>query len=275
MSVGDAGHDVAGVVLAAGAGTRLRPLTLLRPKAMCPVGGRPLVDLALDRLADAVGPGAHRLAVNAHHLAEQVAVHCHDRATVSLETPEVLGTAGALAALRGWVDGRHVLVTNADAYLPTGLTSLLAAGWDGQTCRLLCVDVDGPGDFPALPGPGVRYVGACLLPGRRVGALPLQPCGLFTTIWEPCIVAGLLELVRLPPGGVAIDCGTPVDYLRANLHASGGASVVGPGAQVLGRVDRTVVWDGAYVAAEECLVEVIRAGDEHHRITVPAGPGAR
>ena len=58
----------AGVVLAAGAGTRLRPLTDLRPKALCPVGGRPLVDLALDRLAAEVGGlGPQWLAVNAHH----------------------------------------------------------------------------------------------------------------------------------------------------------------------------------------------------------------
>jgi hypothetical protein len=43
--------DLAGVALAAGLGTRLRPLTYLRPKALCPVGGVPLVDLALDRLS--------------------------------------------------------------------------------------------------------------------------------------------------------------------------------------------------------------------------------
>ncbi|MGN6693052.1 MAG: sugar phosphate nucleotidyltransferase, partial [Aquihabitans sp.] len=42
--------DLAGVVLAAGAGTRLRPLTIERPKALCPVADVPLVDLALDRL---------------------------------------------------------------------------------------------------------------------------------------------------------------------------------------------------------------------------------
>ena len=47
-----AGHESpAGVVLAAGLGTRLRPLTHLRPKALCPVGGVPLLDLALERCA--------------------------------------------------------------------------------------------------------------------------------------------------------------------------------------------------------------------------------
>ena len=55
-------EDVAGVVLAAGAGTRLRPLTDERPKAMCPVGNVPLVDHALARVA----PYAGSLAVNVH-----------------------------------------------------------------------------------------------------------------------------------------------------------------------------------------------------------------
>ena len=42
---------IAGFVLAAGAGTRLRPLTTVCPKALCPVGGTPLVDLAIERVA--------------------------------------------------------------------------------------------------------------------------------------------------------------------------------------------------------------------------------
>ena len=60
--------DLVGVVLAAGAGTRLRPLTDVRPKALCTVGGRPLLDLALDRVV----PHAGRTAVNAHHHADQL-----------------------------------------------------------------------------------------------------------------------------------------------------------------------------------------------------------
>ena len=55
--------DLCGVVLAAGAGTRLRPLTDELPKALCPVGGVPLVDLALDRLASL---GIRACAVNVH-----------------------------------------------------------------------------------------------------------------------------------------------------------------------------------------------------------------
>ncbi len=123
---------LAGVVLAAGAGTRLRPLTDLRPKALCPVGTVPLLDHALSRLA----PHVSSVAVNAHHHSGQVLAAVGSRAHVSVEEGEALGTAGALGALRPWLDGRPVLVTNADAYLPAGLGSF-AAGWDGDSSRLL------------------------------------------------------------------------------------------------------------------------------------------
>ena len=59
-----------------------------------------------------------------------------------------------------------------------------------------------------------------------------------------------------------VDCGTPADYLRANLAANGGQSVVGPGAVVDGELVRSVVWAGAHVRAGERLVDAIRATDE-------------
>ena len=139
-----AGPGLAGVVLAAGAGTRLRPLTTLRPKALCPVGTVPLLDLALARLTPLAGSGPSALAVNAHAFAEAVATHVAGRAHVSVERGEALGTAGALGALREWLDGRHVAVTNADAYLPGGLGTL-AEGWDAARSRLLCAPVAGAG----------------------------------------------------------------------------------------------------------------------------------
>jgi N-acetyl-alpha-D-muramate 1-phosphate uridylyltransferase len=267
----------AGVVLAAGAGTRLRPLTELRPKALCPVGTVPLLDLALDRLAPLAGAGPDHVAVNAHALADAVVAAAGARAHVSVEDGEARGTAGALGLLRPWIDGRDVAVTNADAYLPGGMRGLAdaAGGWDGERSRLLCASVDGAGDFPAVR-PGLRYVGACLLPWTAVRGLPTGPSGLFEVLWRAQAAAGLLELVSLDEadaGDVAIDCGTPQDYLSANLHASGGRSVVDPSAVVEGEVVRSVVWDGAHVAAGERLVEVVRAGTRRHPVTVAAtGP---
>ncbi len=254
--------DLAGVVLAAGAGTRLRPLTTLRPKALCPVDNVPLLDRALDGLAR----HADRVAVNAHHKAEQIVAHVRGRAHLSVEEPVALGTAGALGHLRGWIDGSNVLVLNADTYLTGGLDPLVA-DWNGQHCRLLVVAVDGPGDFNAA-GRRVRYVGACLLPWRLVSALAPDPSGLYEVLWRREADAGRLEFAWHT--ATAIDCGTPADYLRANLHASGGRSVVGAGAVVDGTIERCVVWPGSYVGKRERLTDCIRAGSRTEPMTVRA-----
>jgi len=268
--------EVAGVVLAAGAGTRLRPLTDLRPKALCPVGGVPLLDHALDRLAPLTGTGADRVAVNAHAHAGQVAAHCDRRGDVRLSVePDPLGTAGALGLLRPWLDGRPVVVTNADSYLPDGLGTLLT-GWDGERCRLLCAPSPGPGDFPST-APGLRYVGAAVLPWSAVRDLAATPSGLYEVLWRDAERRGTLELVTVEQvtggGTVAVDCGTPADYLRANLHASGGRSVVGAGATVLGTLHRCVVWDGAWVGPGEHLRDAVRAGTRDDVTTVTVTPG--
>jgi CTP:molybdopterin cytidylyltransferase MocA len=260
---------LAGVVLAAGLGERLRPLTSLRPKALCPVGNVPLLDLALGRLHPHVGSGAAAVAVNAHHFAEDVVAHVGDRAHVQVEQPRPLGTAGALGRLRDWLDGRDVLLTNADAYTPHGLAELVR-GWDGARCRLLATPV-GAGeraDF-VTGGVGVRYVGSCLLPSAAVRGLAAEPSGLYEVLWRDLPASGLDLVVTSDP---VVDCGRPTDYLSANLLASGGASVVGDAAVVRGRLERSVVWPGAYVGPDEHLTEVVRAGTRERPLTVAASP---
>ena len=69
-----------------------------------------------------------------------------------------------------------------------------------------------------------------------------------------------METVRWD--GPCLDCGTPARYLAANLAASGGMSVIGPGASVDGEVVRSVVWEGAGVRAGERLVDAVRASDD-------------
>ena len=94
------------MVLAAGEGTRLRPLTERLPKALCPVGNVPLLDRALARLAGLGLAGPDRVAVNACYLGDQVVAHVGDRAHLSVEPGDPLGTAGGVARLRDWIDGR-------------------------------------------------------------------------------------------------------------------------------------------------------------------------
>ncbi len=247
MTAGRADGLVA-VVLAAGEGRRLRPLSEILPKALCPVGNVPLVDRALA----AVAPYADEVAVNVHHHRAEMCAHLDGRAYVSVEEPAPLGTAGALGRLREWIGGRDVLVHNADAYLPDGVEALVA-GWDRERCRLLVHRRPGHGDFGDR-----RYLGACLLPWGVVRQLEPVPSGLYEVAWRDA-PAGSLDLVD--SASVAIDCGTPSDYLRANLHSSEGASVVGQDAVVEGELLRSVVWSGARVAADERLVECIRARD--------------
>jgi NDP-sugar pyrophosphorylase family protein len=260
----------AGVVLAAGAGTRARPLSLLRPKALFPVGGTPLLDGALEHLARHLGHGPEHLAVNAHHLAEQVVRHVGTRARVQVEHPEALGTAGALAGLARWLDGRDAVVLNADAYLAgADPVATLLDGWDGVRSRLLVAPATGGRtDFVDHRGRW-QYVGGCLLPAAALATLRAEPTGLYEVLWRRQQAEGRLDLV--PFAGTVVDCGTPHDYLRANLHASGGHPVVGEGAVVLGTLVRCVVWDGAHVGPHEHLVDCVRAGTADEPVTVPAG----
>jgi NDP-sugar pyrophosphorylase family protein len=242
-------HIVAGVVLAAGLGRRLQPLTRARPKALCPVGDIPLVDLALDRLAP-VAAAPKDVAVNVHHHRAAMEAHLDGRVHVSVEEGEPLGTAGALGRLRGWLDGRAALVVNADAWCPGSLAGLVE-GWDGERLRVLVVEEDGLGPRSAVAG--------ALLPWSEVAKLGAEPSGLWEASWRSALADGRLESVR--HDGPFVDCGTPARYLEANLRASGGRSVVGTGAVVAGRLERSVVWPGEEVGPDEVLVDAIRHDD--------------
>ncbi|WP_433311123.1 nucleotidyltransferase family protein [Micromonospora sp. CA-269861] len=275
--------ELCAVVLAAGEGTRLRPLTERVPKALCPVGNVSLLERALARLAGLGLTGPDRVAVNACYLGDQVVAHVGDRAHLSVEPGDPLGTAGGVANLLDWIDGRPVLVGNADAYLadpaapPGPDVAALLDGWDGQTVRLL----GQPAADPAAPGTfaGHSFTGFSLLPWRLVRDLPVVFSDLVRAVWRPAEAAGALTVVPYP--GTFFDTGTPADYLAANLHAAAGGtlveesatvtgrcveSVVGAGARVDGDVSRTVVWPGATVRAGERLRNVIRAGSD---LTVP------
>jgi NDP-sugar pyrophosphorylase family protein len=239
--------SVAAIVLAAGAGTRLLPLTRLRPKALCPVGGVPLVDLAVARVRDVTAA----VAVNVHAGRDLLEPHLRGLGVhVSVEEPEALGTGGAVARLRGWLDGRPALVVNGDAWHTASLAPFVD-GWDGERVRLIVA-----GSATAPFGPGLRVIGS-LLPPADVAALPEGVSGLSVVCWRPALASGRLEVVGADVAFV--DCGTPRSYLAANLLASGGRSVVGEGARVEGEVVRSVVWDGGRVRPDERLVDAVRA----------------
>jgi N-acetyl-alpha-D-muramate 1-phosphate uridylyltransferase len=255
-------EGLAALVLAAGRGQRLRPLSLIRPKPLCPVGDTTFLDLALARVTPHVPPGA--VAVNAHHLADQVVAHVGDRAYVSVEQPIALGTAGAVAGIGDWLDGRDLLIANGDVYFdaPLDLAGFVA-DWDRARPRLLVVASDaGDADF----GGRWRFAGVSLLPAAVAAALPVVPSGLYEAVWRDADP----ELV--PTRRRYVDSADPSSYLRANLMASDGRPVIGAGAIVHGRVERSVVWPGAVVSPGEHLVEVVRALDRAGATVTVAAP---
>lgn len=268
--------DLAAIVLAAGEGTRLRPLTALRPKALCPVGNVPMLDRALDLLAEAGITGPDQVAVNACWLADQIVEHVVGRAYLSVER-DLLGSAGSVGRLRDWVAGRPVLVLNADAYF-SGDVQLkeLIDGWSGDRLRMLGQHhVGGPGEFGAFD-----FAGMSLLPATTAAALPAERNDLVHAAWRPAEAAGRLDVVSLH--GLYLDCGTPTSYLHANLLevedtliaddavVTGTVirSVIGPGTRIHGDVHDSVIWPGSVVEEGEKLDRCIRAGD----ITIQVPP---
>ncbi|WP_226638153.1 N-acetylmuramate alpha-1-phosphate uridylyltransferase MurU [Brevundimonas poindexterae] len=105
------------MVLAAGLGTRMRPLTDDRPKALVEVGGRALIDHVLDRLADA---GVARAVVNVHWFADRLEAHLAGRGrgpeiTISDERAELLETGGGLKKAIPLLGDDPVFVANIDS----------------------------------------------------------------------------------------------------------------------------------------------------------------
>lgn len=261
------------LVLAAGLGNRLRPLTDLVPKPLCPVGNITLLDRSLAETAELGLADPDDVTVNAHHLGGQITEVVVGRARVFHE-PKLLGTAGTVAALMDWVGDRDLVIFNADAYRTSGSIGELVRGWDGERPRLLATADERRPDFDGI----WRFAGVSLLPNawvRRLAAGLPHPAtypGLYEQVWRDTHRAGQLEFTEHT--GTFIDCGTPADYLSANLDALGGQdnliatgaqvtgqvtrSVVGEGATVHGNITDSVIWPGAEVTADERLNRAVR-----------------
>ena len=203
--------SLAGLVLAAGRGERLRPLTDTTPKPLLTIGDQTLLDAALDRLAQVITVGPDHVAVNAHWLADQIVAAVAGRAHVSVEEPEALGTAGPIGNLRGWLAGRDVLITNADCWygaIPD--VRGFVAGWDGERPRLLVVEDRDRPDFDDR----WRFAGMSLLPAGVAQTLEPVPSGLYELVWSR------MPLDLVPSDVNFIDCGTPDDLARARQLAA-------------------------------------------------------
>jgi len=141
------------MVLAAGYGTRLAPVTDHLPKPLLPVGGTPLLDQIMARITAA---GISEIGVNSYHLGQMVGTHLAGSAAIHFPETEILGTGGALDNARDFLGaGPHFLVHNGDVLCDVDLKKLLAAHVvSGARATLLLVD------WPAVNSVTLGYDGA-------------------------------------------------------------------------------------------------------------------
>ena len=116
------------ILLAAGLGTRLRPLTDTTPKCLVPINGKPLLDIWCESLFAA---GVTRLLINLHYKSEQVQKHIsNSKFAKSVETifePHLLGTAGTLNANRQFFENQDGILLHADNYCEADIKQLISA----------------------------------------------------------------------------------------------------------------------------------------------------
>lgn len=129
------------MVLAAGLGTRMRPITDRMPKPLVPVAGKPLLDWGLDALAAA---GVTTAVVNVHHLADQIEAHVAGRAhpaiVVSDERDALLDSGGGVVRALPLLGPESFFLLNADTFWIDGgepALKRLALAWDGEAMDIL------------------------------------------------------------------------------------------------------------------------------------------
>jgi MurNAc alpha-1-phosphate uridylyltransferase len=222
------------MLLAAGLGTRMRPLTDRLPKPLLPLGGRALIDHALDRLAEA---GVTSVVVNAHWHADLVAMHLAARRVprISLRREaRLLETGGGVKAALDALGTRPFFVVNGDAFWLDGPRPALARMADAfdpdkvdavlLVHRTFQVHADvGLGDFALDPWgiprrrrereivpyvyAGLQLIAPALLTGTPDGAFSMNQA------WDAAIAAGRLR--ALVHDGLWFHLSTPADLAEA------------------------------------------------------------
>ena len=218
------------MVMAAGLGKRMRPLTETRPKPLVELAGKPLIDHVLDRLRTA---GVSKLVVNVHYLPDQLEAHLATKAddfaiTISDERALLLETGGGLVQAAPMIDCDPFLVVNSDNFWidgPADGLKLLASGWDDARMDALLLLVPqaragnhrGQGDFHMdrfgrLSRRARSRVAPYVFTGIQIVSKRLladAPSGAFSTniLWDRAIEAG--RCFGLVHQGLWFDVGTP------------------------------------------------------------------
>lgn len=219
------------MILAAGLGKRMRPLTDTVPKPLVPVDGKPMIDYVFDSLQQA---GIRRIVVNVHYLADQLVRHISarmgDDVVISDERGELLESGGAIVRALPMIGTEPFYVLNADTFWlePPGEMahlSSLAAAWEPERMDMLLtaapmdrvVGYGGKGDFLLHADSRIsRYDGMSPDPHVNMGAAIVSPsifdnapAGPFSLnhCYDQAIAAG--RLFGLPGRGLWLTIGTP------------------------------------------------------------------
>ena len=217
------------MVLAAGLGTRMRPLTDTLPKPLVAVAGKALIDHVLDRLASA---GVNHAVVNVHHMADAIERHLKGRTRpkilISDERGELLDTGGGVVRALKLLGDRPFFHINSDTIWIEGVTpnlGRLAAMFDPAemdavvllAATATSIGYDGRGDFAMGPDGRLRrrgerevvpfvYAGAAILSPTMFADTPKGPFSL-NRIFDRAIETGRLFGLRLE--GTWMHVGTP------------------------------------------------------------------
>ena len=230
------------MVMAAGLGKRMRPLTATRPKPLVEVAGKPLLDHCLDRLEAA---GVRKAVVNVHYLADSLEAHLRNRngleIAISDERAQLLETGGGLVKALPLLDADPFLAVNSDNLWvdgPVDTIRLLGSQWDDARMDALLLLVplsrahchNGQGDFHLDAGGVVRrrkagtvapyvFTGIQIL-SKRVFRHAL-PEGPFSTnlIWDRAIEEG--RCFGTVHQGLWFDVGAPPNIRRAEEILAG------------------------------------------------------
>jgi mannose-1-phosphate guanylyltransferase len=219
-------------ILAAGLGTRLRPLTDLSPKTLMPILNRPLLGLILGQLEDA---GFSQVAVNTHHLAEQVQQFLAVRPwglNLSLSPePELLGTGGGLGRLGRILRGGPFLAVNGDILCDLDLAAIYRNHRDEALATLVLHDcppynhvwvaggsVMSIGEPPSrsTAGPPLAYTGVQVVGPGMLAYLPSDEPYDLVAAWREALAAGKRLAALVVSGHFWQDLGTPAAYIEAH-----------------------------------------------------------
>ncbi len=288
------------MVLAAGLGLRMRPLTLLRAKPVLPVLNRPLLHWTLARLR---GAGVRDVVVNLHHLPETVVSALGDGRPLGLRIrysreDVILGTGGGPREVRDFFGDEPFLLVNGDVLFEMDLRALVRRHREAGACATLAlrpnpdptayspVVTDRRGRILAIAGrPAPAHGTVSLFAGVHVmepallERLPAGPSDSVRDLYVPLLAEGA-ELLGVRTRGAWFDLGRPSLYLAAQLRllprgrpavdrtarVSSGArvrrSVVGAGVRVGSgaRIERSVVWEGAAIGEGASVRDAIVAG---------------